>query len=550
MPQAIHISPIDNVVVALHPIAKGTLVEVDGLSVTALEDIPQGHKMAVKPIKNGENVIKYGFPIGHATADAAPGSWMHTHNVHTNLSGEVEYSYNPAPDLAPLPKVEPETFMGFRRKDGRAAIRNEIWIIPTVGCVNDIAKKIVADNQDLVTGSIEGLYTFTHPFGCSQTGHDHAQTRKLLAALVRHPNAAAVLVLHLGCENLQHDQFVEELGEYDHDRVKFLTCQEVDDEFTAARDILKELAAYAGQFKREPIPVSDLVVGMKCGGSDGLSGITANPTIGRFSDMIGQRGGSTVLTEVPEMFGAEGFLMDRCINHDVFVKAEHMINGFKDYFISHNEVVYDNPSPGNKAGGITTLEDKSCGCVQKGGTAPIMDVIGYGDPVVTKGLNMLYGPGNDLVSATAMTSMMGAVPPFCTQPQGDALFADRYAAAVGGKPRDGRVRARQFAGDAIFLGAHLPGSVFRAGQLLDAVKSGQVVPCALHRPDLIPLGAEGLLGVALHPDIDEKRSAVLVYGDAAGIVVVVAVAVGAELCTQHPAALPRGIDAHAGVPHR
>ena len=232
MPQAIHISPIDNVVVALHPIAKGTLVEVDGLAVTALEDIPQGHKMAVKPIKNGENVIKYGFPIGHATADAQPGTWMHTHNVHTNLSGEVEYSYNPAPDLAPLPKVAPETFMGFRRKDGRAAIRNEIWIIPTVGCVNDIAKKMVADNQDLVTGSIEGLYTFTHPFGCSQTGHDHAQTRKLLAALVRHPNAAAVLVLHLGCENLQHDQFVEELGEYDHDRVKFLTCQDVDDELS------------------------------------------------------------------------------------------------------------------------------------------------------------------------------------------------------------------------------------------------------------------------------------------------------------------------------
>ena len=404
MPQAIHISPIDNVVVALHPIAKGTLVEVDGLAVTALEDIPQGHKMAVKPIKNGENVIKYGFPIGHATADAEPGTWMHTHNVHTNLSGEVEYSYHPAPDLAPLPKVEPETFMGFRRKDGRAAIRNEIWIIPTVGCVNDIAKKMVNDNQDLVTGSIEGLYTFTHPFGCSQTGHDHAQTRKLLAALVRHPNAAAVLVLHLGCENLQHDQFVEELGEYDHDRVKFLTCQDVDDEFTAAREILKELAAYAGQFKREPIPVSELVVGMKCGGSDGLSGITANPTIGRFSDMMGQRGGSTVLTEVPEMFGAEGFLMDRCINKDVFVKAEHMINGFKEYFISHNEVVYDNPSPGNKQGGITTLEDKSCGCVQKGGTAPIMDVIGYGDTVVTKGLNMLYGPGNDLVSATAMTA--------------------------------------------------------------------------------------------------------------------------------------------------
>ena len=356
----IQINPADNVIVALSPLAKGTAVAVPGVGeVVAAEDIPQGHKMAVRSIAAGEDVIKYGLPIGHVTGDVQPGQWLHTHNVKTNLSGEVEYTYNPTHPV--VDPVEPETFMGFRRADGRAATRNELWIIPTVGCVNDIAKKMVNDNQDLVTGSIEGLYTFTHPFGCSQTGHDHAQTRKLLAALVRHPNAAAVLVLHLGCENLQHDQFVEELGEYDHDRVKFLTCQDVDDEFTAAREILKELAAYAGQFKREPIPVSELVVGMKCGGSDGLSGITANPTIGRFSDMMGQRGGSTVLTEVPEMFGAEGFLMDRCINKEVFVKAEHMINGFKEYFISHNEVVYDNPSPGNKAGGITTLEDKSCG---------------------------------------------------------------------------------------------------------------------------------------------------------------------------------------------
>ena len=414
MPQAIHISPIDNVVVALHPIAKGTLVEVDGLAVTALEDIPQGHKMAVKPIKNGENVIKYGFPIGHATADAEPGTWMHTHNVHTNLSGEVEYSYNPAPDLAPLPKVEPETFMGFRRKDGRAAIRNEIWIIPTVGCVNDIAKKMVADNQDLVTGTIEGLYTFTHPFGCSQTGHDHAQTRKLLAALVRHPNAAAVLVLHLGCENLQHDQFVEELGEYDHDRVKFLTCQDVDDEFTAARDILKELAAYAGQFKREPIPVSELVVGMKCGGSDGLSGITANPTIGRFSDMMGQRGGSTVLTEVPEMFGAETQLMNRADSVDTFQKIVHMINSFKEYYIRYDQPIYENPSPGNKRGGITTLEEKSLGCIQKGGHAVVTDTLEMGQVCCKPGLNLMTGPGNDSVSITNLLASQAQVLLFTT----------------------------------------------------------------------------------------------------------------------------------------
>ena len=402
MPQAIHISPIDNVVVALHPIAKGTLVEVDGLAVTALEDIPQGHKMAVKPIKNGENVIKYGFPIGHATADAEPGTWMHTHNVHTNLSGEVEYSYNPSPDLAPLPKVQPETFMGFRRKDGRVAIRNEIWIIPTVGCVNDIAKKIVNDNQDLVTGSIEGLYTFTHPFGCSQTGHDHAQTRKLLAALVRHPNAAAVLVLHLGCENLQHDQFVEELGEYDHDRVKFLTCQDVDDEFTAAREILKELAAYAGQFKREPIPVSELVVGMKCGGSDGFSGITANPLVGLFSDWLIAQGGTTVLTEVPEMFGAETILMDRAADRRVFDGTVSLINDFKRYFRRFDQPIYENPSPGNKKGGITTLEEKSLGCVQKGGAQPVVDVLTYAQPVTKPGLNLLQAPGNDLVAASAL----------------------------------------------------------------------------------------------------------------------------------------------------
>ncbi|MCD7955515.1 MAG: altronate dehydratase family protein [Lachnospiraceae bacterium] len=400
--KTIQISPLDNVAVALHPVAKGEIIEVEQATVTALEDIPQGHKIAIRPIKNGEDVVKYGFPIGHATEDAVPGTWMHTHNVKTNLSGEIAYTYQP--NLHYPEPVEPEMFSGFRRKDGRAAIRNEIWIIPTVGCVNDVAKNLAKENQDLVTGTIDGLYAFTHPFGCSQTGADHAQTRKLLAALARHPNAAAVLVLSLGCENLTHEQFLEELGEYDADRVKFLTCQDVEDEYEAGRKLLEQCAEYAAQLAREPIPVSELVVGMKCGGSDGLSGITANPTVGRFSDMMTARGGSTVLTEVPEMFGAEGFLMNRCVDETVFEKAVDMINGFKNYFLSHNEVVYENPSPGNKKGGITTLEDKSCGCVQKGGTAPIMDVIGYGDPVVTKGLNMLYGPGNDLVSATAMTA--------------------------------------------------------------------------------------------------------------------------------------------------
>ena len=398
MPDFIHIHPNDNVAVALKAIPAGTVFQ----GIAAAADIPQGHKMALKPLAEGEHVIKYGFSIGHAVAPVAPGEWVHTHNMKTNLEGELEYTYNPNLQF-PEPR-EAATFMGFRRADGKVGIRNEIWIIPTVGCVNDVAKALVAQNQDLVTGTIDGLYTFTHPFGCSQTGADHAQTRKLLAALARHPNAAAVLVLSLGCENLTHEQFVAELGEYDENRVKFLNCQSVSDEFEAGRAILEQLAAFAGSFHREEISASELVIGMKCGGSDGLSGITANPTVGRFSDMLISMGGSTVLTEVPEMFGAEGFLMDRCVDEEVFHKAVNMINGFKNYFIRHNEVVYENPSPGNKAGGITTLEDKSCGCVQKGGSAPIMDVIGYGDAVTTKGLNMLYGPGNDLVSATALTA--------------------------------------------------------------------------------------------------------------------------------------------------
>lgn len=400
--KAIRIHEQDNVAVALSLLMPGESLSFGEIRVTVKEEIPQGHKIALRNISKGENVVKYGFPIGHATTPIEAGGWVHTHNLVTNLEGEIPYTYEPAGTaLAPR---KPETFQGFRRKDGRAAIRNEIWIIPTVGCVNDVAKKLVSDNQDLLNERIDGIYTFPHPFGCSQTGEDHAQTKKLLAALVRHPNAAAVLVLGLGCENLTKEQFLEELGDYDQDRVKFLTCQEVEDEFLEGRRLLEECAEYASGFRREEIPVSELVIGLKCGGSDGLSGITANPLVGRFSDLLVSGGGSTILTEVPEMFGAEGFLMNRCINEAVFEKAVQMLNGFKNYFISHHEVVYDNPSPGNKQGGITTLEDKSCGCVQKGGTAPIVDVICYGDPVTAKGLNLLYGPGNDLVSATTMTA--------------------------------------------------------------------------------------------------------------------------------------------------
>lgn len=398
----LQIHPSDNVAIALSPLAKGETFTVSGRQVTAAEDIPQGHKLALTPIPKDALIIKYGNPIGRATAAIGLGAWVHIHNVKTTLSETEDYTYHHK--QLPLPEVEPKTFMGFRRPDGRAAIRNELWIIPTVGCVNSIAQHLVQTNQHLVTGTVEGLYAFPHPFGCSQMGDDHAQTRKLLAALAHHPNAAGVLMLGLGCENLTMQQFKDELGTWDDNRVKFLICQEVEDEISAGSALLTELAAYAGTSSREPISVGELVVGLKCGGSDGLSGITANPAVGRFSDRLVSLGGSTILTEVPEMFGAESILLDRCKNQTVFDRAVKMISDFKQYYVNHGQVVYENPSPGNKAGGITTLEDKSCGCVQKGGSAQIVDVLSYGDSVTKKGLNLLSGPGNDLVSTTALTA--------------------------------------------------------------------------------------------------------------------------------------------------
>ncbi|MCR5594420.1 MAG: altronate dehydratase family protein [Lachnospiraceae bacterium] len=400
--KCIKIHPLDNVAVALEDIKKGEQVEAENVSLIAAEDIARGHKLALTDIPRDEAIIKYGNQIGVATSDITAGSHVHVQNVKTALSEGGKYEYKPV--SYPLPDVKKRTFMGYRRAKGKVGIRNEIWIIPTVGCVNSIAEKLVKDNQDIVRGSIDGLYTFTHPYGCSQMGDDHANTRKVLASLVQHPNAGGVLVLSLGCENLTEEQFKAELREWNSDRVKFLTCQQSDDELADGRELLLKIAEYAGSFEREEIDASELIVGMKCGGSDGLSGITANPAVGRFSDRLIALGGSTVLTEVPEMFGAESILFNRCKDIQTYNKAVSMVDNFKQYFVSHGQVVYENPSPGNKAGGITTLEDKSCGCVQKGGSAPVVDVLEYAEPVVSKGLTLLSGPGNDMVSTTDLTA--------------------------------------------------------------------------------------------------------------------------------------------------
>lgn len=395
----LRITPQDNVAVALEPIIAGTPV----FGITARVDIPRGHKIALAPIPAGANVIKYGQPIGHATEAIEPGSWVHVHNLRTNLDGTEQYAYEPE---IPETSVAPErTFQGFRRANGDVGIRNELWILPTVGCVNHICMALAREfSSKPLPGSLEGVHAFTHPYGCSQLGEDHENTRKILAGLALHPNAGGVLVVGLGCENNTMESFRKSLGDIDPTRFRFLVVQEVEDEMVAGMALLEELAEVAGQARREPVPVSALRVGLKCGGSDGFSGITANPLVGAFSDRLIAHGGTTVLTEVPEMFGAETLLMKRCVSPTVFEACVGMVNGFKEYFLRHNQVVYENPSPGNKEGGISTLEEKSLGCTQKGGRGAVVDVIPYGGRLRLPGLNLLNGPGNDIVATTVLAA--------------------------------------------------------------------------------------------------------------------------------------------------
>lgn len=353
-------------------------------------NLEDGHKYAIKKIKKGENVIKYGNPIGHATEDINVGEHVHTHNVKTNLSGNLEYSYEPRFFDIPL-EDSGKSFMAYRRKNGDVGIRNDVWIVNTVGCVNKLSERIAAAT---------GAFAFPHPFGCSQLGEDQKITQKILAGMVHHPNAGGVLVLGLGCENNNIDVFKKHIGEYDGERVRFLNAQDVEDDFGEGVKIVKELQEIASHDVRVSVPVSELKVGLKCGGSDGYSGISANPLVGRLSDKLSAIGASTVLTEVPEMFGAEHLLMQRCESREVFDKAVELINGFKDYYARHGQVIYENPSPGNKKGGITTLEEKSLGCIQKGGLSKVVDVLGIGDKLKKPGLSLLNGPGNDIVAIT------------------------------------------------------------------------------------------------------------------------------------------------------
>jgi altronate hydrolase len=417
--QAVRIHPADNVVVAVRPLAAGCEVTVEGDRVVLREHVAAGHKIALAALEPGESVVKYGFAIGAVTAPIARGAWVHSHNLKTCLEGMVEYRYEPAegrglpprqkyavalgaPDHQP---VTP-TFQGYRRRNGRVGTRNEVWILNTVGCVNHAAERIAREGTERFARSIDGVYGFSHPYGCSQLGDDLRNTRRVLAGLMRHPNAGGVLVLGLGCESNQMDGLLELAGDVDRERLRFFNSQEVSDEIEAGLEHVAALVARMEPDAREECPVSDLVLGHKCGGSDGFSGITANPLVGRIADRLTALGGGVILTEVPEMFGAEQLLMNRAADETVFSDIVAMVNDFKAYFLRHGQPVHENPSPGNVAGGLTTLEEKSLGAIQKGGRAPVRGVLRYGEPVPPRGngLWLLEAPGNDGVSSTALVA--------------------------------------------------------------------------------------------------------------------------------------------------
>lgn len=455
--RVIQISPSDSVAVVVDGVPQGTRVQVGNTVVDAISDIPAGHKLALREHAEGDAVIKYGWPIGRATRPIRVGEHVHSHNVRSALTHSAELSYQRNAHVS-QPKPLSGTFRGFERPDGRAGTRNELWIIPTVGCVAKTAEALASSFSRRLGEfpNVEGVHAFSHVHGCSQLGNDLDNTQKILAALATHPNAGGVLVLGLGCESNHFGVFKPHLNGHAQERLRFLSTQQATDEYEAGLSLLEELAQLANNDVRRELPLSRLVVGLKCGGSDGFSGITANPLLGRFSSRIVSAGGSAVLTEVPEMFGAEGVLFSRCTDSQVFERATAMVNDFRRYFTDHHQPVDENPSPGNKDGGITSLEEKSLGCVQKGGDAPITDVIPYGGKVTKPGLTLLDGPGNDQVSTTALVAAGAAVVLFTTG-RGTPLGSPVPTIKVASNTK---------------LAEHKPGWIdFNAGALLDGASS-------------------------------------------------------------------------------
>lgn len=426
----IRIHETDNVGIAVEGAKRGDKLVCDQISCIATMDIPVNHKIALKNFDQGDIIIKYGNKIGVATQKIQEGDWVHSHNMETGLSGLLEYSYNPTEKSAVHAKVKKNTFRGYIRENGSVGTRNEIWVVPTVSCVNHTTQMIVEKAKEKYGHLCDGIYAFPHNAGCSQLGTDHLVTQRILASIVKHPNAGGVLIVSLGCENNNLKEFRPVLGEINENRIKFMIAQEEGDEIEAGVKKIGEIASFISADKREEVPVSKLKIGFKCGGSDALSGVTANPLCGKVSEMVTSEGGTAILTEVPEMFGAETILMNRADSGETFGKIVNLINDFKQYYMDYKQPIYENPAPGNKAGGITTLEEKSLGCIQKGGYCTVTDTLMYGENAHKAGLNLMNGPGNDSVSITNLVAAGAQIILFTTgrgNPLGTSVPAIKIA---------------------------------------------------------------------------------------------------------------------------
>ncbi len=408
MLDAVKIHPEDDVMVALHDLPAGT--EVEG--IVLLEDVKQAHKFAIHDMKAGELLHKYGNVIGRLKCDVKKGQWIHSDELGTALDEAPTYHYQKG---KVTPKKESQrTWQGYLREDGRAGTRNDLFLIPTVGCVNLQLQTLREKFLELHPEMKGRVQIANHPYGCSQLGGDFENTASLLSGIAHNPNAGGVLVLGLGCENNRLSEFVKRLSDIPEKRLRYFNSQDYEDEIEHGLAMLEELYFNMKDDSRVTLPLSKLTLGLKCGGSDGFSGLTANPLLGLAADEIGACGGQVGLTEVPEMFGAEQDLMNRAKDEATYKKVVALIENFKAYYARNNQPCYENPSPGNKDGGITTLEEKSNGCVLKGGHLEVEDVLDYGERFHSPGLSLLNGPGNDIVASTNLLAAGATIICFTT----------------------------------------------------------------------------------------------------------------------------------------
>lgn len=406
---AIKLYPQDTVALATSELKKGQTVTVDGETITLLDDIPNAHKIALKDFETGEAVRKYDNIIGYASKPIKKGEWIHSHNEVTGLGKSKEYTYDFNP-ISIFPGESDKTFMGYDRADGGAGIRNHLAIISTVFCANGPLRKLarMAEAKYPATENFDGIIAFDQEFGCSQTGKDLVTTCKIIAGIAKNANFGGVLLVSNGCEMAIPSVLEQYMGDYDKKRIRTLTLQEVEDEFTAGMELIDEIMEEMKDDKRTPININRLHIAMNCGGSDGYSGITANTLLGTLCDTLVKEGAIMNMTEVPEMMGAEHILMNRAADKSIFDDIVKMMYDYDAYFARYGEKAADNPTQGNKAGGLTTLEEKSLGCIQKGGHCAVMEVLEYGERATKNGFVLVSGPGNDLAGVSGQIAA-GAV---------------------------------------------------------------------------------------------------------------------------------------------